>query len=260
MKREDLYSYYRRYYVPNNATLVVVGDFDADHVLRRIDHHFGGIVPGAVPPRLRTIEPEQTGERRLTIRKEGTAAYLKVAYHAPSATDPEFVPLLVLDAVLSGAKGLNLWSSFRVPPPQRRARLYRALVETGLASQLSGALLPTQDPFLYTISATATDGTSLTSVESVLVEELERVREKGITDAELVKAKTQLRARLVFDNDSISNIAHQLGYFETIANVDVFVELPARIASVTGDVVAATARTIFSASNRTIGWFDPLHI
>ncbi|PWT79448.1 MAG: insulinase family protein [Blastocatellia bacterium] len=260
MTREDLYSYYRRYYVPNNATLVVVGDFDADDVLRRIDHHFGSIVPSALPARLKTIEPEQTGERRLTIRKEGTAAYLKVAYHAPSVTDPEFVPLLVLDAVLSGAKGLNLWSSFRVPPPQRRARLYRALVETGLASQLSGALLPTQDPFLYTISATATDGTSLASVESALLAELECVREKGITGAELVKAQTQLKARLVFDNDSISNIAHQLGYFETIANVDVFVELPSRIASVTAEAVAATAQTIFSASNRTVGWFDPLHM
>jgi zinc protease len=260
MNRDDLYSYYRRYYVPNNATLVVVGDIDSDEVVRTVDHHFGRIVPGAVPPRLKTIEPEQTGERRLTIRKEGTAAYLKVAYHAPAVTDPDFLPLLVLDAVLSGAKGLNLWSSFRVPPPQRRARLYRALVESGLASQLSGALLPTQDPFLYTISATATDGTSLAAVESVLLEELDRVRENGITAAELVKAKTQLKARLVFDNDSISNIAHQLGYFATIANVDVFVELTARIAAVTTDSVAGAARTVLSVSNRTVGWFDPLRI
>src|SRR5262249_58669427 len=95
-KRKALHTHSRRYYVPNNATLVVVGDLDADDVLRRIAHHFGNIVPGAIPARLRTIEPEQTGERRLTIRKEGTAAYLKVAYHAPSVTDPEFVPLLVL--------------------------------------------------------------------------------------------------------------------------------------------------------------------
>src|SRR6185436_6138373 len=114
MTRDDLYSYFRRYYVPNNATLVIVGDVDADEALRRAEDHFGRIAPGGELPRQHTVEPEQTGERRLTIRKEGTAAYLKVAHHAPGVTDRGFVPLLVLDAVLTGAKGLNLWSSFRV--------------------------------------------------------------------------------------------------------------------------------------------------
>src|SRR6202011_1737932 len=146
MSREDLFGYYRRYYVPNNATLVIVGDVDTDEALRRVDHYFGGIQPGDQPARLRTVEPEQTGERRLTIRREGTTAYLKVGYHAPSATDEHFVPLLILDAVLTGAKGLNLWSSFRVPPPQRSARLYRTLVERGLASGVYGSPVPTAEP------------------------------------------------------------------------------------------------------------------
>src|SRR5205814_3272139 len=130
---------------------------DTDAALRRVEHHFGGIQPGSTPERIRTVEPAQTGERRVTIRQEGTTGYLKVGYHAPSATDAGFFPLLILDAVLTGAKGLNLWSSFRVPPPQRSARLYRALVERGLASAVYGSLLPTEDPFLYTISATATE-------------------------------------------------------------------------------------------------------
>ena len=80
---------------------------------------------------------------------------------------------------------------------------------------------------------------------------------EGITDAELAKAKAQLKARLVFDNDSITNIAHQLGYYETIAGVEVFSGLNARIAAVTREEVAAAARTILAPSNRTIGWFDP---
>src|SRR6185295_20397091 len=109
--------------------------------------------------RLNTVEPKQSGERRLTIRQEGTTAYLKVGYHAPAVTDPDFFPMLILDAVLTGAKGLNLWSSFRAVPPQRSARLYRALVECGLASTVSGSIVPTQQPFLFTVSATATDGT-----------------------------------------------------------------------------------------------------
>ena len=175
MTRDDLYGYYRRYYVPNNATLVIVGDVDTDQALRRVDHYFAGITPGEPPARMRTVEPEQTGERRLAIRKEGTTAYLKVGYHAPSATGEHFVPLLILDAVLTGAKGLNLWSSFRVPPPQRSARLYRALVERGLASTVSGALMPTAQPFLYVLSATATEGIPLASVESALLEALDAV-------------------------------------------------------------------------------------
>ena len=260
MTREDLYGYYRRYYVPNNATLVIVGDVDTTEALRRVEHHFGAIAQGSVPSRLRTVEPEQTGERRLTISREGTTAYLKMAYHAPSATDPHFFPLLILDAVLTGAKGLNLWSSFRVPPPQRSARLYRALVERGLASSVSGALMPTEQPFLYTVSVTATEGALLASVESALLEELDRVRREGVTDAELVKAKAQLRARLVFDSDSVTNIAHQLGYFQTIASLDVFTTAAARIAAVTLEEVAAAARAVFPGANRTVGWFEPLPV
>src|SRR5207248_3378134 len=142
---------------------------------------------GELLPRQQTTGPPQNGERRVTIRKEGTAGYLKVAYHAPSVGDAHFFPLLVIDAAITGAKGLNLWSSFRMPPAQRRARLYRALVERGLASAVAGALLPTADPFLYTVSVTATDGTALASVEDVLVEEIERIRRDGITESELTK-------------------------------------------------------------------------
>jgi zinc protease len=260
MTRDDLYGYYKRFYVPNNATLVIVGDVDTDEALRRVEHHFGRIQAGAEPVRVRTVEPEQNGERRLTIRQEGTTAYLKMGYHAPAATDPRFYPALILDAVLTGAKGLNLWSSFRVPPPQRSARLYRALVERGLASCVSGGLMPTEDPFLYTLSATANEGTPLASVEAAMLEALDDIEQLGITAAELSKAKAQLRARLVFDSDSVSNIAHQLGYYETIASADLFSAAPAAIAAVTLEEVAAAARTMLASSNRTVGWFEPTEI
>jgi zinc protease len=131
------------------------------------------------------------------------------------------------------------------------------LVERRLASWIGGALLPTEDPFLYTISATAMEGTPLATIEAVLLEELDRVVREGITDAELTKAKAQLRARLVFDNDSVTNIAHQLGYFETIGSVELFTSLGRRIADVTVEQVAAAARATFNESNRTVGWFDP---
>jgi zinc protease len=159
--------------------------------------------------------------------------------------------------VLTGAKGVNLWSSFRGLPPQRRARLYQALVERRLASAIAGQLVPTAQPFLYAISATAMEGTTLAALESVLLETLDEVRAHGITPAELARAKKQLHARFVFDNDSITNIAHQLGYFETIATVDVFSELTQQVEGVTLERVAEAAGRMFRSSSRTIGWFEP---
>jgi zinc protease len=257
MTREDLYGYYRRYYIPNNATLVLVGDVETESALKRIEHHFGGIPSGPVPERIRTTEPRQASERRLTIRKEGTASYLKVGYHAPAVTDSGFVPALLLDAVLTGAKGVNLWSSFRSQPPQRKSRLYRALVERGVASSVSGAMLPTEQPFLYTVSVTAMEGTVSDAVESILLEELRRVARNGVTDDELTRAKTQLLAQLVFDQDSVTNVAHQFGYFETIGGGAVFESLPQRIAATTTEEVGAVAAEMFRVSNRTLGWFIP---
>ncbi|MGH9310582.1 MAG: M16 family metallopeptidase, partial [Vicinamibacterales bacterium] len=166
MTRDDLYAHYRRHYTPGNATLVIVGDVETDEALRLVQRNFGRIPPAAAARRVRTVEPRQLGERRVTIEREGTTAYLKFAYHAPKAADPDFFPMLVLDAVLTGAKGLNLWSSFRVAPPQRRSRLYTALVERGLASQVNGALLATADPFLYTLSFTAMEGVALDALEA----------------------------------------------------------------------------------------------
>ena len=257
MTRDDLYGHYRRFYVPNNATLVIVGDIDTREAMQKVRDHFGTIASGELPRRLQTREPKQLGERRVTVSREGTTAYLKLGYHAPAIGEPDFFPLLVLDAILTGAKGVNLWASFRTPPPQRSARLYRALVNTGLASAVTGGLVPTQQPFLYTISITATDGTPLRTVEDAVLAELDRVRVEGVTPQEVVRAQNQLRARLVFENDSITNIAHQLGYFETIGGWRMVETLRDRIGAVTRDEVAASAAARLSASNRTVGWFDP---
>jgi len=257
MSRDDLYGYYRRHYVPNNAALVIVGDVEADEALRRAEAAFGRIPAGPLPHRPRLVEPEQLGERRVTIRKAGTTAYFKAAFHAPAVGDPAFFPMLVLDAVLSGAKGLNLWASFRTPPPQRRARLYRALVETGLASAVNAALLPTQHPFLYVVSVTVREGAAPEEVEAATLRELDEVRRLGVTAEELAGAKRQLRARLVFENDSVTNIAHQLGYFATVASVDLYRTLAARVMAVTAAEVADAAGRCLRPGNRTIGWFEP---
>ncbi len=149
MTREDLYGHYRRYYVPNNATLVIVGDVATADVLKRVTSAFGAIEPGTPARRPTTTEPEQEAERRVHLRKPGTTAYWRASYHAPSFADADFFPLLALDAIITGASGLNIWSGGSVPTPQRSARLYRALVNSGLASSVSGFLAPTAEPYLY---------------------------------------------------------------------------------------------------------------
>jgi zinc protease len=257
MTRDDLYAHYRRYYTPANATLVVVGDVDTDEVLKRAEARFGEIPSAPAPRRTTTVEPPQFGERRVVIEREGTTAYLKLAYHAPSVLGPDFFPMLVLDAVLTGAKGLNLWSSFRVAPPQRKARLYTALVDGGLASSVQGALLPTTEPFIYTVSLTALDHVDLQLLEAAALEAIERVRAGAVSDADVARAKRQLRARLVFDNDSVTNLAHQLGYFETVAGRGFYQRLMECIDVVTPEQVLDVARRRLGRSTRTVGWFQP---
>jgi zinc protease len=258
MTRDDLFAHYRRYYVPNNATLVVAGDVETHDVLRRVEKALGTIPPAPDPPRISIVEPPQIGERRVVVERPGTTGYIKLAWHAPAATDPDFFPMLVLDAVLTGAKGMNLWSSFRGVPPQRNARLYTSLVEQSLASTVSGVLVPTAQPFLYTISLTAMQGVTLARLEAAAIEALDHVREHGVTDEEAIRARRQLRARFVFETDSVTNIAHQLGYFETVTGPGFFDALQSRVARVTANEVSDVARRRLLPSTRTVGWFQPV--
>jgi zinc protease len=257
MTRDDLYGHYRRYYVPNNATLVIVGDVDTEEVVTRVEHHFASIAAGPSIDRVAAYEPPQVAERRVHFRKEGTTAYWRAAFHAPALTDQDFFPMLFVDAALSGASGLNLWSGHKVPTPQRSARLYRALVDKGLASSIGGAVLPTEHPFLYYIFATVAEAQSLTSVEEAILEEVERTARHGITEAEFAKVRAQLRARFVYDSDSVTDIAHQLGYFETIDSWRTCQNLIPRLSTVTLDQINSAARRYLTADNRTIGWFEP---
>ena len=174
--------------------------------------------------------------------------------------DPDFLPMLVLDAILTGAKGVNVWSSFRTPPPQRRSRLYRALVDTGRASAVGGSLIPTQHPFLYTISITVTDGVPIAEVEREALEAIDRLRADGISAEELARARRQLAARFVFENDSVTNIAHQIGFFQTVSTLDTYQTMAARLSSVTKDQVEAAARGRLAPGCRTVGWFKPAPI
>ena len=100
-------------------------------------------------------------------------------------------------------------------------------------------------------------GQASSTVETALLEELDQVGETGTTHDELERAKSQLRARMVFENDSVTNVAHQLGFFETVADLSTYAALPSRIAQVSADDVARVARAYLASPNRTVGWFEP---
>ena len=257
MTRDDLYRHYRQYYVPGNAVLVIVGDVDADEAIREADRQFGRIAPADITRPHRSPEPPQIGERRVLLEREGTTGYVKLAYPAPAVSDPSFTAMLVLDAVLTGAKGTSLWSSFHGKSPQRKSQLYRTLVDGGLASSISGALLPTRDPFLYTISATVADGVPCDLVEDAARTEIDRLCSRGVTDADVMRARRQLIARLVFDVDSVTNIAHQLGYFEILDAGGVLAALPAKVNQVTAADVTAALRQYLDPAKVTVGLFHP---
>ena len=258
MQRGDLVDHYERYYAPDNATVVIAGDIDADDALARVAKAFGSIRPSGVVAPQRAPEPEQVSERRVVVRRPGSVAYLKIAHPAPAFTHGDFAPMLVLDAVLTGAKGLNLWCSFRAQSAQRRSRLYRALVERALASAVQGSCLPTRDAFLYYISITAAEGIALADVEHAASEAIDVLLREGVNGEELDRARRQLHAKMVFEGDSVTNIAHQLGYFHTLGALDAYDALPARLARVTAEDVNRVARAYLRPSNRTVGQFRPV--
>ena len=204
------------------------------------------------------MEPPQEGERRVHLRKPGTTAYWRAVFHAPAFTDPDFFPLLAADAMLTGASGLNIWSGGGVSTPQRSARLYRGLVNTGLASSVGGFLAPTAEPFLYQIAATVAHGQSIAAVERAVLEACERFAADGPADGELDKVRAQLRARFVYDGGSVTDLAHQLGYFATIADWRDWLTVGDRLAALTPEAVHQAARKYLQADNRTIGIFEPV--
>ena len=199
------------------------------------------------------------GERRVTVEKPGTTAYLKIAYHAPAVTADAFAPLLIADAVLTGAKGLNLWSSFRTPPPQRSARLYRALVEGRLASAVSGGLVPTADPYLYTVSITAREGAEPEAVERAAVAEIDRLvaggRDGGGTGEgeEPAAGAARVRERQRDEHRPPARV---------LRDDRVGRPVPVDAGSDPPSDARRRSRTRrpprFRAGNRTVGWFRPL--
>jgi zinc protease len=254
MTRDTLYNHYRRFYIPNNAVLAVAGDFRARSMLKRIRELFGPIPRGPRPEFQPRLEPEQYGERRVTVEGPGETPFLNVVYHVPPGIDPDFYPLAVLDSILTGASSLNFFGS---GISNKTSRLYRALVEGELAASIRGGLSATIDPYLYSINVVVRPDHTAEETLEALDREIEKLMAHPIEMEELTKAIKQARALFAYNSESITNQAFWLGFSEMFAEYVWFETYLDRLVEVTPEDVLEVARKYLSPSNRVVGIYLP---
>lgn len=251
--RDDLYSYYRSYYVPSNAVLIMVGDLDTRACLQRIERYFGGIASGAPSERPIPAEPEQIGERRVNLCLPGAASLLEVGYRVPEASHADFLPLVATAALLSGGNAIYSYASGF----SRSARLYRALVEGELASTVDCDFLPSLDPYLFSLGATVRQGVEPEAVEAALFREIERLQETPAPPDELATAIRQTQAQFAYASESVTSHALTLGLAEMVDRVDRLDSAIADLKKVTPADIMRVSQSYLKASQRTVGWFIP---
>lgn len=253
MTTDDLRSYYRRHYAPNNAVVVVAGDFETEEMLDKIESRFGDIEASEPAAPVLRREPPQRGERRVTVSGPGDAAYLVHAYRAPAATDADFYPLVLLNAAFAGGSSLGFFAG---AGSNKSSRLYKALVASDLAASASGSLTPTIDPFLYRISAVARPGRSLAEIETALDQALVRLVDEPIGQHELEKALKRAKAQFVMASESVTGQGQMIGMSEMVAgDYSWFENTLEQLAAVTLEDVERVRQHYLRPENRTAGWY-----
>jgi predicted Zn-dependent peptidase len=243
-RRDEIMAYYRTYYAPNNAILVVVGDFDPAKTLDLIKKYYEPIKASPPPPPVTTTEPPQLGPKTVLIRKEAQAPCFLVVWHEPNAKDADFLPLAVLSRPLLDGES---------------SRLYRRLVrEEQLAIHVGGGPQETIDPFLFTISVKPRPGADLDKIDRVIEEELTKVKNDGITPREFEKAMNGVRSDFYQGLQTISGKANQLGAYELLyGDFGKLFTVMDDYAAAKIDRVKEVAKKYFNESNKTIGKLIP---
>jgi zinc protease len=243
LSSEDLQAFYQRHYQPANAFLAVAGDFVADEMKAAIDRTFGAIQGGQPPARVPAAEPEQQGERRTEMRKAGGTELILAGYKAPARAHADSYAL----DVLAHALGYG-----------RTCRLYRALVERGLAVEV-GAENNTigADPFLFVIDFEPARGVAAERLSAVLEAEIDRVAREGIRPEELARARKRARIDFILRRERVSSRAFLVGECEALGSwrlVETYLE---SLEQVTLADVAEAARRYLRPERRTWAHFRP---
>jgi len=221
----------------------IVGDVDRAAVLTEVQRHFGSIPASPDPiPEVTTREPEQEGERRLELRRPGQAGGVLEGYKAPDASHQDSDALDVLASVLAMGNG---------------SRLYRALVDKGLAAGVSAGAPRLRNPGLFYILALLAPEKEGAEVEAVLHDEVARLQEEGITAGELRRAVNQLKAQEAFGRDGPYSIVAQLNEAIAAGDWTLYTEYMERIEAVTPADVQRVAQTYLRRTGRTVGHYIP---
>jgi len=238
--QEDLVDYYRTYYAPNNRTVVVTGDVTTEEIFRLAEEYFAPTPAQEPPPPVRTIEPEQLGPRRLVVETAAQTPMLHLAFHAGSAAAPETLPMNLLLNILVGGES---------------SRLHRVLVEEeGLAISVGGYQDEGFDPGLAYFYLTLPAGGDPTVVERRVLDELTRIADEGVTDAELNKARNIILAGFWRELATIDGKASALGNYAVFhGNYEKLFRLPVDMEAVTTEDLRAVAAKVFRVNNMTVG-------
>ena len=240
---EGLRHFYDTYYWPNNATVSIIGDVDRQAALQLVAEHFGPMERSPDPiPGMHTREPEQRGERRVQVHQTGQLGAIMMGYKAPPGLAEDADALDILARVLASGKG---------------SRFFRALTDEGLTTDVFAMSPRLRDPGLFALFAMLAPDKSHEAVEAVMDEAVEEVKANGITDAELERAQTQLKAKEVFGRDGPYQIAAQLNEAIAAGDWTLYTTYLDRIDRVTKDDVQRVAQEHLVDAKRTVGWYIP---
>jgi zinc protease len=241
---DDLRQFYKTYYAPNNAFIVVVGDFDAQQISAKIKQEFGKISRGAAAPKVTLEEPPQKGDRRVALKKEAELPLLSMYYHVPNLQDSDGFALDLLSVILASGRSSRLHQDL----------VYNKRIATGVDADYDGVSI---GPAIFSFTAQVMPDKQQAEVESAIDKVVAQVRSEPVSDRELEKAKNQVEAAFVFGQDSIFGQALRIGQFESVAKWQFINTYLPGIRAVTAADVLRVAKKYLDPDRRTVGTLVP---
>jgi len=240
---EKLREFYDTYYWPNNATVSIIGDFEVTQALALVKKSFGVYPRSPKPiPTVYTQEPAQSGQRRVTVKRAGQLGLLAVAHKIPAATHADYAALALLSAILTDGKN---------------SRLYKAVTDKNLATEVEADAGFNADPALHIIFAPLAPGARHDEVEKVILQEIELVKAQGVSETELKAAIAKTLADAAFKRDGSFAVAGNLNECIAAGDWSLFYTLDDATQKVTTSDIQRVARLYLNEDQSTTGWFVP---
>lgn len=239
-KQSDLERYFKTYYAPNNCVVVVSGSVKTEEIKKLAEKYIEPIPAQPEPPKVHTVEPPQTGERRILVQKDVATPYLNIVYRAPEARHEDYYALTLLGDILSSGKS---------------SRLYSELVDKKqLATSVFTDYGASFDPYLFGIYAVTNKGVNEADLEKTIYEEIEKIKKEGVKENELQKVKNQKVMEFYNQVETINGKSNNIGTYEVFfGDYRKMFDAPSLYNKVTIEDIKRVANKYFSKSNRTVG-------